>query len=301
MFCCARQGMVVSAICAGISLFIDIGMTNEVRYGIPTYFFIFGNEGRCGIIMALSLLVILYVEKRPQKILLYELLAAVSMIMTTKGIVYIIIAMYIGFQFLFRIIERRKKVNFKTIVPILVIVVLVANYQIQNYFLNIESARMLFIKYGFITALDYAPLGSGFATFGSHMAAIYYSPLYFKYGWQYRYALGIDYVYGGALNDNYLGGMLGQVGFIGFSILLYLFFQIFRQVNSITSSNNKQKAGILSLFLTMIAAATATGIIKSSIGVLTFAIIGTLKGYDIAKINSGSSENRLPVMKGLSG
>ena len=42
--------IISAAICGVLSIFVDIGMATytEMRYGLPTYFFIFGNAGRLG-------------------------------------------------------------------------------------------------------------------------------------------------------------------------------------------------------------------------------------------------------------
>lgn len=269
--------LLISAIIGIINCFIDLGMSSDVRYGIRSYSFVFGNEGRFGIIVAIALLIVLngtYSEKIRRK---YEILALISMILTTKGTVYIIIITYFILNILFKYIEKKKKLNLKTIIPICTVAVFTSGFQVKNYLFNSISPRMLLIKYGIITANTYFPFGSGLATYGSEMAARYYSPLYVKYGWSNRYSMSIEN--GFALNDNYLATIIGEFGFFGLIIFLILLFYMFKQVNTI-NADIKNKSMILSLFICMVVCFLATGITKSSIGVCVFIILGTLKGLN---------------------
>lgn len=277
LFKVAKGFLVICTLCGIINCFINLGMSYGYRYGIPSYYFIFYNEGRFGIIVAIALLIVLYGTDDSRVIRKYEILAILSMFFTTKGIVYIIIAMYIMLQMLFKFMNKKAKLNLKTIIPLFIVVIFVSSYQIENYLLNDISPRMLLIKYGIITAMSYFPLGSGLATYGSEMAARYYSPLYVKYGWRDRYAMGIEN--GTALNDNYLATIVGEFGFFGLIIMSVLFFIIFNRINKI-NTDVKVKSMILSLFLCMIIAFLATGITKSSIGVCVFIVLGVLTGLD---------------------
>ena len=55
--------LVAGALCGFVSLFVDIGMASysaDQRYGIPAYYFVFGNSGRYGAIVGCELLFILW-------------------------------------------------------------------------------------------------------------------------------------------------------------------------------------------------------------------------------------------------
>ncbi len=269
----SKMFLIVSCLCGIISCFLDLGMTYEVRYGIPSYYFIFYNEGRFGIIVAIALLIILKGTTNKKIRRKYEILALINMILTTKGIVYIIIVMYVLLQILFKYVDKRGNLNLKILIPLCIGIIGASSFQIENYLLNDISPRMLLLRYGIVTAQKYFPLGSGFATYGSEMAARYYSPLYVEYGWQYRYTMGIEN--GTALNDNYLATIIGELGFFGVVIIIWIFIEIFKQINSI-NEEFKVKSMILSLFMCMMVAFLATGITKSSIGVCVFVILGVL-------------------------
>lgn len=270
----------LGAIFGIISQFVDLGMSADgsVRYGIKSYSFLLGNEGRYGIVIACALLIVLYTTKNTRRVFHYEILALINIILTTKGVAYIIAVFYIVFRLAFIMIEKKKKFSLKTSLPIAAACIGASGYQIQNYLLSDVAPRMLFIRYGFVTANTYFPFGSGFATYGSHEAAIAYSPLYIKYGWANKYSMGINSRE--ALDDNYLATIIGESGYFGFVLFLSLLWLICLQVNHIKSLDIKCKSLALSILSCLMICFLATGITKSSIGVMAFAVLGIFKGLD---------------------
>lgn len=269
--------LVVGALCGFMSLFVDIGMASysaDQRYGIPAYYFVFGNSGRYGAIVACELLFILW-KNRGKNVRLYELLALINMLLTTKGTVYIIFVIYIVLQVLFKKLNKSQKIDIKTAIPLAIAGVASSSYQISSYLLDEEAPRTLLIRYGFKTANTYFPFGSGFATYGSSEAVKHYSKLYEEYGWANRWTMGRQN--GDALNDNYLATIIGEVGYVGLIIFVSLFINIFRQINKIRC-DVKSKAMIMSIYIDMLVCFLATGITKSSIGMMVFIILGYFCG-----------------------
>ncbi len=70
---------------------------------------------------------------------------------------------------------------------------------------------------------DYFPFGAGFATYGTEMAAKYYSPLYYKYGLNTHWALKEG---GSELTDCFWPAVGAEFGFFGIllmALIVYLF------------------------------------------------------------------------------
>ena len=274
--------LIVGALCGFVSLFVDIGMASysaDQRYGIPAYYFVFGNSGRYGAVVGCELLFILW-KNRGKNVMAYELLALINMLLTTKGVVYIIFVTYIVLQVLFKKLNKDWKIDIKTIIPLGVAGVATSSYQITSYLLDENAPRALLIRYGFKTANSYFPFGSGFATYGSSEAVKHYSKLYELYGWGNRWAMGKQN--GDALNDNYLATIIGEVGYVGLIIFVSLFVNIFRQNNAIRC-DVKSKAMIMSVYIDMLVCFLATGITKSSIGMMVFIVIGYFCGLSKGK------------------
>ncbi len=256
-----------------VSLFFDIGMSGGKRYGIPSFSFIFQNEGRYGYIIACFLLVILIAEKREDKRKVYEFLAILNMIYTTKGVVYVVLACYIILVVMWR---KKAKLSVKNIIFLAIGGTAISTVQINSYIRDADSPRMRLIKYGFRTANTYFPFGSGFSTYGSDMAAKNYSKLYDYYGFNEFFGLSRDISFG--LNDCYMGMLFGQFGYIGTVLFVILLVMVFFPINKV-DLGRRVKALTLAIFIGLIVSSIGTAIIKSSIGVFVFAFLGLMCGY----------------------
>ncbi|MGN0521040.1 MAG: hypothetical protein ACI4IQ_00235 [Eubacterium sp.] len=263
----------IGAICGTLSLFVDIGMAGERRYGIPSFSFVFRNEGRYGYIVACCLLVILIAEKRGDKRKIYEFLAIMNMVYTTKGVVYVVIACYIILVVMWK---KSTKLSVQNIIFLAIGGTAVSILQINTYIRDQDSPRMRLIRYGFKTANSYFPFGSGFSTYGSDMAAKNYSKLYDLYGFSEFFGLSRDIGFG--LNDCYLGMLLGQFGYIGTFMFVILLVMVFLPINKV-DLGRRVKALTMAIFIGLVISGIGTAIIKSSIGVFVFAFLGLMCGY----------------------
>ena len=88
----------------------------------------------------------------------------------------IILVVYIVLSFIWR---RKKETKFTTgnTLILSICIMIASTLQINTYLRDEESPRMVLLRYGFKTANKYLPFGSGFATYGSDMAARYYSEI----------------------------------------------------------------------------------------------------------------------------
>ena len=83
----------------------------------------------------------------------------------------------------------RKKIKVAYIIPICVVAVAICWNQLVFYFTSDTQARSVLLRFGIMTMVTYFPLGAGFGTFGSDVAATQYSPLYKKYGFNSIYGM----------------------------------------------------------------------------------------------------------------
>lgn len=269
----AKMLILVSSFFGVINQFVYIGMGASKRYGIRAFYFIFNNEARFGYIIACCMLIILLLEKNKIKEIFYCVLCIFNMILTTKGVVYIVIVCFFAFMIMWR---KTNKMTVAQTIPLGIAGTVVSTLQINTYLRDYNSPRVRFIRYGFKTANEYFPLGSGFATYGSDMAAKNYSALYYRYNFHRQY--GLSPKENMFLNDCYLGMIIGQFGYIGafiFAVILIAMFIPINRINLIKPA----KAMTLSLFIGIVASSIGTAIIKSSIGVFVMAMIGLMCGY----------------------
>lgn len=269
----AKLLVIVSTLCGIINQFHYIRMSYGTRYGLRAYFFLFNNAARLGYIIACCMLVIILQEKSKIKEILYIGLCVFNMILTTKGVVYIVLVCFAVFMLLWR---GKEKLTPAQVVPLAIAGTVASTVQINSYIKDYNSPRIRLIRYGAVTANDYFPFGSGFATYGSDMAARNYSVLYYRYRFHKLY--GLSPTDGSFLNDCYLAMVIGQFGYIGLIAYIILLGVIFLQVNSITLMK-PAKAMTLSIYIGLIVSCFGTAIIKSSIGVMIMAMLGLMVGY----------------------
>lgn len=260
----------VCVITGVLSQFIDIGMTyGERRYGIKPFGFLFFNNVFPATIL-ISYIVVYFsqIKARTKRILFY--LVALCLILHTKGTFLIFLVFMLYYMFYL------KNRGFKTKYFIILIPMLlyVFSYQIEEYIYNVNSVRMVLIINGLRTAFDYFPFGSGFSTYGTNEAAVNYSPLYYKYGFDTMWGMGPDD--GMFLNDGYIAGILGEEGLIGTLFFLLLVVTTCRIVFSYKLCDLSYRAVVIGVFLCLLVSMTATGIFKSVSGVFMMLTIGIL-------------------------
>lgn len=241
-----------------ISLFVDLGMRGEYRYGIYCFNFIFSQAHIYSMFLLFALLVVVFNTKKERTFFLYWTLVNIQLILTTKGISILTVACSI---FIYFFIYKKGKINFKIIIPMGIAASVLGGYQINTYLLNDTAPRAVLYLYGMKTAMRYFPIGAGFATFGSDMAAKNYSLLYMQYGFFNRYGMSPDKT--SFLNDNYWPMILGQFGIIGTLIVVYIIY-IFLKILQKVSINRNIKTIMFTIFFYMIIASTGTTIFTTS-------------------------------------
>ncbi len=265
--------LIASFICGTISMFYDIGMTGAKRYGIPAFAFVFVIPHYLGYFAAGCMLVILYFEKHKYKRLAYELMFALDIVYTTKGVCYILLVFFILLMIMWR---KRDKFTPANTALLIVGAVITSQFQINEYITNSDSPRMILIKYGIKTANTYFPFGAGFATYGSDMAARYYSPLYVQYGFEKVW--GLSQSNGNFLNDGYINMLFGELGYVG-TILFVACIGIIVSMIYKSAMNKRVKALSMATIFGLLISCIGSGIIRSSTGMFVFMILAIITGY----------------------
>lgn len=261
-----------------LSIFVDIGMSGEERYGLRSYYFIFGPNGgsRYGFIVFCCLLILAFTKMPIKKYRIYEVLAIFNIILITKGASLVLAIVYVVLMLMWRY-SKTYKFSMSNIIAISVAGIALSTYQINTYIKDPDSPRMMLIRYGAITANQFFPLGAGFATYGSDQAAKSYSQLYYQYGFNMRFGLSPSNP--SFLNDGYLGMLLGELGWIGTVIFIALIVIMFKYVNKTGVIGKYEKAATFAIYIALLVSALGTAIIKSNIGVMCIVVLGTICGY----------------------
>lgn len=189
----------------------------QLSYGHPTYL--------AGAMVYLMMALTLYYEKKND---LYLFLAGAVLFFTLRGKAIGGLAVY--FLVYFFILKQRKKLRIWHVLLLAVAALVVAWEQFSFYYVELEgtSARSALTQNAFVIAHDYFPIGTGFGTYASNVAAEHYSPVYLMYGLNYIHGLSeTDMMFG---SDTFWPIIIGQTGVIGTIYYLYVLIAFFRRV-----------------------------------------------------------------------
>jgi oligosaccharide repeat unit polymerase wzy len=272
--------LILATIFGIISLFIDIGMRGEKRFGFYAYNFLYGYEH----IFSISVLIAyLFLKNKEivenQKIGIYKILAIICMILTTKGPSLIWACSILIIENYFK---KNSKLNIFIISIFALIIILLGQYQIKTYIQTTDSPRYLLYKYSIINMDKYKPLGSGFATYGSDMASKYYSKLYYDYGFYNRYGMSEEQRW--FLNDNYWPMIIGQFGIISTIIYIYIIYNLYKIIIN-AKIDSRLKGSIVScvIYLTIHSLGSSTP--STSVAVTLMLVIVLILHNSQGKIN----------------
>ena len=264
--------IIIAFIFGILTIFVNTGMYTSKRYGLPSYKFIFPMEFQFFIVELLALYVMLeYKNLFPKKnIKKYIVMSIFTMVLITKGSPLIFAFVFSVLIYYFR---KNKKIKMKVLIPIVIVGTILGWFQIKTYLLNENAPRYLFFKYSFVTANEYFPAGSGFATFGSDMTARNYSKLYYKYGFYKLF--GMNPKDSSFLSDTFWPMAIAQFGWICGLIYICIYLYIFRFFSTGKYSSNI-KAYLYAVLLQFYIHAIGSAILSSSAGVLGFLILGII-------------------------
>ena len=200
---------------------------SEYRYGIksaklfyehPTYL-----AGICAFLIALMTMY------DSNKFALYILMNITILAFTLRSKAIVSVVVYI---MLYMIIKKLKcKLKVWQIIIVGIVAIICAWSQIYFYFINLggQSARSVMLTTSFKIVKDYFPIGTGFGTYASHSAAVQYSPVYLKYGFELIYELRNSTV-GTYFDDQFWPIILGQTGIIGIICYCYILIYLFKKI-----------------------------------------------------------------------
>ena len=273
----AKIFLVVSSICGIISLFVDIGMRGGGRYGLWTFRLIYPQAHLFAMMVLVAIMIVKESSRTEKNFVFYLILSIMLMLLNLKGPSIIWAAIVVALLLYMR---KRKKMSLAFFAVLGVVTALLGGYQIQNYILRSDVPRSVFYQFGWRTANAFFPLGAGFATFGSDMAAKHYSPLYVQYGFPNRYGMSPTMPY--FLLDTYWPMIWGQFGWFGFILFASLFVSIFIAIQK-SSMNGSNKALLISVFFYSMLHALGSSSLNTSAAIILYMTIGLiLKKYSCA-------------------
>lgn len=194
----------------------------------------------------------------------FLLMSIITILLCNSGLGTLGIVMFV----LYELIYRKEHIKISLILPIILIGLIVSFNEIKEYLFNSNAPRSILYQYSFITANNFAPLGSGFCTYASQGAAKNYSLLYYQYGFTSIWGLSLSY--GNFLMDSYYPMIIGEFGYFG--LLVFLCFICFIFNILINSKYTEQKKYSIFLFFYLLVCGIGFGT-GSSWGCVTYVLI----------------------------
>lgn len=162
--------------------------------------------------------------------------------------------------------------------------------QITTYFLTSGySPRELMLIDSITLAKQYFPFGTGFATFGSHMAQINYSPLYYMFHYSFLYGMSPSMPL--FLEDGFWQIVIGQFGFVGLILFIIVILGFFVIIFKLQKRNIYLYISALSLLIYIIVTSTSETSFFNPYSITFFMVLGIMLCYknDYSKSDGGDS------------
>lgn len=222
--------VIIGFVCGLINFFVDIGMSYEIRLGFRTFRYIFTDSAQIGLCWSVVMLFLTANYMLNPRIYNFAiiLMALTVWFLTFKSRAILFVIIYL-LLFYWIVLKRKKiKINVLSISIIVGFSLFITFDQIENYFLSGSETmpRTVLLTGGIQTMMRFLPFGAGFGTYGTDVAAKYYSNLYYEMGYDKLYGLTPEEpVYA---HDSYWPAIMGEFGIIGVLLIIILLWIIFK-------------------------------------------------------------------------
>lgn len=231
-------------------IFKPIFEKSNFRYFTYSLQLMFPHPTYLAVTEAILLIFLGYKNEKNNKYI-YMLMATFVGIMTLRGKAIGFFALY-WFMYLMIVVFKNKHYLRLFILGGILCLFLVQN-QFADYFLTDNySPRAILLKDSIDLMTTYFPFGTGFGTFGSSIAADYYSPLYIQLGYPSNW--GMSPSYSAFLSDSFWPTIFAEFGIIGtiiFIVVIIYFLQL--SVRKIKQNQSSGVAMLMTLIYCLIA------------------------------------------------
>lgn len=206
----------------------------EIRYGIKVNALFYQHCTYLASASVFLLISIILLDKKINSKYVWMILFVIATTLRAKALGFIVIFLILALY----LTKKDKKISIFKLGILGIIGIFIAFNQIKYYFFEIDdSARSMLLKTSIEIANDYFPIGTGFATYGSHFSINPYSEVYEKYEIQNIY--GLKEGEAKFVSDNFWPMILGQFGYIGFMCYIICILLLFKDIQNNYSIENK--------------------------------------------------------------
>lgn len=248
----------------------------QIRYGLKTEQLFFGHQTGLVAVMIVNLATLMYTSNSKHKFL-YIILNLFIIASTLRAKALAIVAIFIILYYW--LVKKNRNLSIKLIIIILIASTVLSIQQILYYFIEVpNTARSVLVSTSFQIATDHFPLGSGFATFGTHLSGENYSPIYKIYQIENTYGLSENNPK--FVSDNFWPAILGEFGYIGLIIYVIILVILYKKIHKKYKQNREVYITALLPFLYLLVASTAESAFLHTMSVSMFFIISIALNTD---------------------
>lgn len=270
----AFVAIVVVSACCFLDFFMDLGMRQ-----FNLFSFYCGFSGSLAWLMVLFMAICFVCKKRMKLVYLLSLFVILK---TTSGLGTLAVLIAPALYFFF---EKKGEIKWRYVIVLALLGVFIGQNEIRDYLMNDFAPRYTLFYYAFKTAVDFFPIGGGFASYGGNMAIAAYSKLYEKYGFQNLYGMSSDA--SNFLMDTYYPLIIGQFGFLGLPLFMYFFALVLKRY-VLAISNSHLRCWSLFLYGTWLVAGLGFGT-GSNWGCAIYLFVGIIYKASLAESEKGSA------------
>lgn len=275
----ARFATMVLFLLVVADLLFHVFESPEIRYGIRVVQLSFGHPTYlAGAAIFLVAVLTLFYEKKNEP---YLLMAIAVTFFTLRGKAIASVGAY--FLIYIYILKQHKKFHIWHLLIIGAVAVTIAWDQIAFYYIELEgeSARSALTQMSFVIAKDYFPIGTGFGTYASNVAAEHYSPVYYMYGLSSVHGLTESRMVFGS--DTFWPIIIGQTGVIGTICYVFILFTMFRRVLAVRSINLHAYTSGIFMFAYLMISSTSEPTFCNSVSIPLALLIGFILAIEECK------------------
>lgn len=256
------------------NLFTNTFPYYEIRFGIKSHQLIFTHPTYLAAtaIIIICMLSAFIKEDKSNYLYIFMMYIVVLLTLRTKAIIFLLGHVYL----MFMVCVKKRKLNKIDFLVVFLIVLGFSINQVSEYLRNPDWARSAMLINSFDIAKNSFPFGSGFGTFGSWVSGVNYSPLYFNYDMYTTWGLAPDYY--NFVSDNFWPMVIAQCGFIGLIIIMYVIYQIYKDIKN--NNDLYMYFGQMSVMLYLLSASVGEASFAGQYTVVCFIIIGLLNKYN---------------------
>lgn len=268
----ASVGLFALLLC---DLMFNVFTSTSTRYGIRVVQLFFEHPTYLASVMVM--LVAIFTMFYEKKNILYLVFSLIIMFFTlrVKAIASVLIYALV-YMFLIR---QRKKLRIWHIALLAAVAIVVAWEQILYYYFDYgdSSARYIMTRIAFVIAKDYFPIGTGFGTYASNIAAEQYSPVYYMYGLSGIYGLTEGNMKFGS--DTFWPIIIGQTGVIGTVFFVYVIYLLFKKMTETRKIDIYVYSCGIYIFVYLLISSTSEAAFCNAISIPLAIIIGFIFGF----------------------